>query len=213
MVDIFVRWSQYQMYYLWSNDNVFLYPVIQKATGHHFAETQCACVTVAVLCLFIPSGAETSWPLCCRKHLVRFCFLYDYYCILIRLILRLKQNCDPFVFWSIYIEAERKLVIILHMLFSILFHVEKLLYFIYIYIRIEAETKWPSFCILTSCHWSDMSVPNALRPRQNGPLFSSYMFKTQNLFLMNPLEQELSTYLMNIILCPAMLFRRHKICI
>ena len=100
MVNIFVRWSQYQMYYLWSNDNVFLYPVIQKATGHHFAETHCAYVTVAVLCLYIPSGAETSWPLCCRKHLVKFCFLYDYYCILIRLILRLKQNCDPYVFWS-----------------------------------------------------------------------------------------------------------------
>ena len=46
-----------------------------------------------------------------------------------------------------------------------------------------------------------MSVPNTLRPRQNGPLFSSHMLKTPDLFIMNPLAYELPNNLKNMILC------------
>ena len=70
-----------------------------------------------------------------------------------------------------------------------------------------------SFLISTSCQWSHPALSNALRPKQNGSLFSSYMFKTQDLFTMNPNEHELPINLMNIMLCPVMLFRRHSISI
>ena len=51
-----------------------------------------------------------------------------------------------------------------------------------------------------SCLWSHTSAPDALRPRQNGPLFSSHMLKTPDLFIMNPLEYELPNSL-KISLC------------
>ena len=63
------------------------------------------------------------------------------------------------------------------------------------------------------CHRSHMAVSNTLRPRLNGPLFSSHLFKIPDLSIMNPSEYELPNNLMNIILCPVMLCRRHKICI
>ena len=63
------------------------------------------------------------------------------------------------------------------------------------------------------CHGSHMAVSNTLRPRLNGPLFSSHLFKIPDLSIMNPSEYELPDNLMNIILCPVMLCRRHKICI
>ena len=58
--------------------NTLLYPVIQKATSHHFAETHVTCVTIAVLCLYILSEAEARWPLLCRNYFEHFVNHFPY---------------------------------------------------------------------------------------------------------------------------------------
>ena len=52
-----------------------------------------------------------------------------------------------------------------------------------------------------SCHRTHTSVSSTLRPRQNGPLFSSRMFKTPDIFIMNPLEYELRSNIKKILFC------------
>ena len=106
----------------------------------------CLCINCCTLIIYSPGGQNKMVTVLQKIFWTSYklFFFYEYYCMFIKLTVRLKQNCDRFVVWlNSHWGRSKNGHHFAHAIFNLIFLKWNCCNLI-IRIPIEVETKWPS---------------------------------------------------------------------